>query len=254
MGGEACRAHAQKRPVNRQWRWVSGKMKWFHIYRLPSAKLEPEEKLLKGAVADVTWLVSPRLATQNRPVGYVFCCCFLFYTYSLTIPNIPIIAKSVGPIFDKFSWLDELVSYEPMTVDNQSEIGFFNPSQVCCHGNQILLVYMYCIICMSVTGRTRLLAQSGGLTLDFALHLGFISTCFNINLHALTPCLWMNDAVTVRMNWRVLINANNTHYWPVFTGSERNRWLIACFSWYFVYVYKRNVNVNRKFALPKSLL
>ena len=125
MGGEACRAHAQKRPVNRQWRWVSGKMKWFHTYRLPSAKLEPEEKLLEGAVADVSWLVSPRVATQNRPVGYVFCCCFLFYTYSLTIPDIPIIAKSVGPIFDKFSWLDELVSYEPMTVDNQSEIGFF---------------------------------------------------------------------------------------------------------------------------------
>ena len=187
MGGEACRAHAQKRPVNRQWRWVSGKMKWFHTYRLPSAKLEPEEKLLEGAVADVSWLVSPRVATQNRPVGYVFCCCFLFYTYSLTIPDIPIIAKSVGPIFDKFSWLDELLSYEPMTVDNQSEIGFFNPSQVCCHGNQILLVYMYCIICMSVTGRTRLVAQSGELTLDFALHLGFISTCFNIWKFLLVP-------------------------------------------------------------------
>jgi len=84
--------------------------------------------------------------------GYYVLLLLLIFMCSLTIPVRPTTSKSTGLTFTKFSG---------KATDDQSETGR-------CHGNQILL-----FLCPEVIFESRQwpVAQPGGLTLGFALHL-----------------------------------------------------------------------------------
>ena len=80
----------------------------------------------------------------------MLCCCFFLYLF-LTILVRPVISKSTGPIFAKFSGL-----VEHTAVDDQSEISFFFDSSM-----NLAMVTKFCSFqCMVVAGRRRLAAVS----------------------------------------------------------------------------------------------
>jgi len=78
----------------------------------------------------------------------MLCCCFFLYLF-LTILVRPVISKSTGPIFAKFSGL-----VEHTAVDDQFEISFFRFLNEPCHGNQILFVSVHgCRWTQAASGR-----------------------------------------------------------------------------------------------------
>jgi len=93
-----------------------------------------------------------RPAAESRPVGCMFCFCFLFI-YFLIIPAKHVISKSTG----------QVGVGRTMAVDDRvSEISFSI--------SQKTLPWQSYFQCMVVAGHRQLGAQPGGLTLAFALY------------------------------------------------------------------------------------
>jgi len=139
---------------------------------LTVTRRNPSEFIIHSPVIERRSALSPTNLIAVLPIywmlkackaGYVFCFCFLFIYllfFDDLIPVRPIISKSTGPIFARFSGLVELGLYmiNPKLV--------FRSLEGCCHGDHFCRFYSQ----NWFAGCRRLGAQLGGLTLGFALH------------------------------------------------------------------------------------